>query len=160
MYTPGARILGAWIDRVPRFRRPAKPCLAAAALLLVSSVNARAAESSGSIVRPFGIADWAVLAVYAIALVGIGYYYSRRQSTSEEYFVAGRSLAPFLAGVSLYATMFSTLSYIGNPGETAQNGPILLCINLISLPAIYLIVGYLIIPPIMRLQVTLSLIHI
>lgn len=124
------------------------------AAALFFPVNLRAAESAESVVRGFGFADWAVLFVYAVVLVGIGFYYSRRQSTSEEYFVAGRNLAPFLAGVSLYATMFSTLSYIGNPGETAQNGPVLLCLNLVSLPAIYLIVGYLIIPPIMRLQVT------
>ena len=104
--------------------------------------------------RGFAAPDWIVLLAYTLLLIGIGYYYSRRQKSSEEYFVGSRSVAPFLAGISLYATMFSTLSYIGFPGELIQNGPILLCINLVAFPVVYLIVGYGVIPMVMKLPVT------
>uniref|UniRef100_UPI00404AAA53 sodium:solute symporter family transporter n=1 Tax=Cephaloticoccus sp. TaxID=1985742 RepID=UPI00404AAA53 len=89
-----------------------------------------------------------------MALIGIGIYYSRRQTTTEDYFVGGRSISPFLAGISLYATLFSTLSYIGVPGEIIQNGPVLVGIGVAAAPLIYLIVGYWIIPMIMKLPVT------
>jgi len=104
--------------------------------------------------KGFQSLDWLVVLGYALLLIGIGYVYSRRQKSSEEYFVGSRSVAPFLAGISLYATMFSTLSYIGFPGELIQNGPILLCINLAAFPVVYFVVGYGIIPLLMKLPVT------
>jgi solute:Na+ symporter, SSS family len=98
--------------------------------------------------------DWAVLLLYALLLLAIGFFYSRRQRSPEEYFVGSRSVAPFLAGISLYATMFSTLSYIGFPGEVIQNGPVLLVVGLAAFPVVYLIVGYWVIPMVMKLPVT------
>ncbi len=102
----------------------------------------------------FSAIDWGVVIFYALSLVGIGIYYSRKQTNTEDYFVGGRSVSPFLAGISLYATMFSTLSYIGVPGEIIQNGPILVVVGALATPLIYFIVGYWIIPMIMKLPVT------
>jgi len=113
-----------------------------------------AATAGDAPARGFGIVDWGVVLIYALALIGIGIYYSRRQTTTEEYFVGGRTVSPFLAGISLYATLFSTLSYIGVPGEIIQNGPVLVVVGVLATPLIYLIVGYWVIPMIMKLQVT------
>lgn len=115
---------------------------------------ASAATAGDAPSRGFGIVDWAVVLIYALALIGIGIYYSRRQKNTEDYFVGGRSVSPFLAGISLYATLFSTLSYIGVPGEIIQNGPVLVVVGLLAVPFIYVIVGYWIIPMIMKLPVT------
>ena len=89
-----------------------------------------------------------------MVLIGIGLYYARRQTTTEEYFVGGRTVSPFLVGISLYATLFSTLSYIGVPGEIIQNGPILIALGAAAAPLIYIIVGYGVIPMLMKLPVT------
>lgn len=114
------------------------------------AVVGKPAASTGG----FQLIDWLVVLAYGLLLIGIGYAYSRRQRSSEEYFVGSRSVAPFLAGISLYATMFSTLSYIGFPGEVIQNGPIFLCFNLAAFPVIYFVVGYGIVPLLMKLPVT------
>jgi SSS family solute:Na+ symporter len=116
--------------------------------------SALAAGAEASPPRGFGIADWLVLVVYTAALMGIGYYYSRRQTTTEEYFVGSRRLSPMLVGISLFATLYSTLSYFGSPGEIVQNGPVIIAVNLATVPLVYLIVGYVIIPIIMRMKVT------
>ena len=113
-----------------------------------------AAVSGEAVPRGFGGADWLVLAVYVAALIGIGFYYSRRQTTAEEYFVGNRRLSPMLVGISLFATLYSTLSYFGSPGEIVQNGPVIIAVNLATVPLVYLIVGYGIIPVIMRMKVT------
>lgn len=102
----------------------------------------------------FGIIDWLVVIAYALALIGVGVFYARRQTTTEDYFVGARTVSPFLAGISLYATLFSTLSYIGVPGEIVQNGPVLVVVGVLTTPLIYLIVGYWVIPMIMQLPVT------
>ena len=39
----------------------------------------------------FGLLDWSLVIACAAVLLGIGWYYARRQRTTEEYFVAGRN---------------------------------------------------------------------
>jgi len=117
---------------------------------LASAAESASASNSGG----FGTIDWIVVAIYAFVLIGIGIYYGRRQKTTEEYFVGGRSISPFLVGISLYATMFSTMSYIGVPGEIIQNGPVFIAVGILAMPLIYVIVGYLVIPMLVKLPVT------
>ncbi len=104
--------------------------------------------------RQFGGIDWIVLAAYALAILAIGFYYSRRQRTTEEFFVAGRNKRPILAGISIFASMFTLISYLAVPGEWVQNGPVVACFNVLSVPVILLIVGFFLIPGIMKLPIT------
>jgi len=134
------------------FHAPAKWAFLFA--LLATPIWAQATDTGPIPGRGLGSFDWLVIVVYALSLLGIGYYYSRRQGTTEEYFVGSRSVSPFLAGISLYATMFSALSYIGFPGELIQNGPVVLAVSVLTFPAVYFLVGYGVIPLIMKLPVT------
>lgn len=128
-----------------------------AILLFVAAImpiSAFASETGEAPLRGLGVVDWLVLVGVAASLVGIGAYYSRRQKTAEDYFVADRNMSPLLVGISLYATISSTLTYLGLPGEVVQNGPVFLGATLVAFPVVYLVVGYLVIPLIMRLKVT------
>jgi len=116
--------------------------------------TAFAAETGEAPLQVFGAVDWLVLVGVAASLIGIGAYYSRRQKTAENYFMADRNMSPFLVGISLYATISSTLTYLGLPGEVVQNGPVYLVASFVAFPVVYLVVGYLVIPSIMRLKVT------
>jgi len=105
--------------------------------------------------RDFGGFDWLVLAGYAGLLLTIGFRSSRRPATSEEYFTGGRSVRPFLAGISFFTATTSVITYLGNPGEYISFGPALtLYAPLLTLPFLYLAVGWLLIPSIMRLPIT------
>ena len=59
-----------------------------------------------------GMVDWAIILVYAFATIGRGYYYSRKQKDVREYFVGSGKMNPMLVGVSLFATLLSTISYL------------------------------------------------
>ena len=118
-------------------------------------VAAMAASGEGGTVQNgFRLLDWLVLAVYVIVLLAIGFRYSRRQDTTEAFFLANRNMKPFMAGISLVATLISTISYIALPGELIQNGPVYACLYIAALPITYFLVGWLIIPAIMRLRIT------
>ncbi len=63
----------------------------------------------------FGFVDIAVLVVYFLGTIGLGFYFHKR-STSTEGFTAGdRSLPGILCGLSMFATYLSSLSFIGIP---------------------------------------------
>ena len=97
--------------------------------------------------------DWVVIAVYAIGLLAVGWYYSRRTQTREQYLLGDRKMNPLMVGLSLFAALISTISYLAIPGEIVKYGPMILA-ELLSYPLIALVVGYLVIPFIMRLKVT------
>lgn len=97
--------------------------------------------------------DYAVIGLYAAGMLAVGRYYARRVRTADDYLLGGRSMHPLMIGLSLFATLTSTLSYLALPGEMAKNGPIVFA-ELLSLPFAYLVVGGLLIPRIVRQRVT------
>jgi SSS family solute:Na+ symporter len=101
-----------------------------------------------------GILDWIILVLYALMLLGIGWYYSYRQKNKEDYFFGGRSVSPFLSGISLYVSFFSAISYLAVPGEVIQYGPFYPLGVIIASPIIYLIACYFLIPFFMNLKIT------
>ncbi|HEV8132703.1 MAG TPA: hypothetical protein VGQ81_15760 [Acidobacteriota bacterium] len=103
--------------------------------------------------RGLGRLDWGVMALYGISMLGIGWYASRKQKSTEEYFVGSRNMKPFTIGISLFATLMSSISYLAHPGEMIKHGPVFLC-GLAASPIVYLVVGYALIPFLMRLPVT------
>ena len=97
--------------------------------------------------------DWAVIALYALGMLGVGWYYARRTSTTDDYLLGGRNMAPWMVGLSLFATLLSTLSYLAVPGEMIKYGPMVLA-QMIALPLVAVVVGWFLIPAIMQSRVT------
>src|ERR1700761_8405945 len=62
------------------------------------------------------IRDTIVLALYLCALVAIGLRFARRQTSTNEYFVAGRSIPGWAMGLSLLATISTSVTFIAYPG--------------------------------------------
>src|SRR5256885_4261608 len=66
--------------------------------------------------------DLAIIGVYFLIVFGIGFYFSRRERTSEEYFLAGRDIGWFFIGASLFVSNISTEDFIGLSGTGASSG--------------------------------------
>jgi SSS family solute:Na+ symporter len=66
-----------------------------------------------SILRPL---DLAVIAIYFAAVAFIGFWFSRRQNSTETYFVARRAVPFWAMGLSVFATIISSITFIAYPG--------------------------------------------
>ncbi len=99
------------------------------------------------------VADYLVVTAYMVLLLGVGVYLGRKQETTEDYFVGGRNMPWWAVGVSMLATLMSTLTYLGFPGELIQHG-MGQAIGLICLPFAFVVVGYVWVPFFMRLGLT------
>ena len=66
--------------------------------------------------------DIAIIVVYFIIIFAIGFYFSRRERTSTEYFLAGRDVGWFAIGASLFVSNISTEHFIGLAGSGATSG--------------------------------------
>src|SRR5438552_16197993 len=61
--------------------------------------------------------DAVVIVVYMAAMVLIGFWFARRQTSTEAYFVAKRSIPAWAMGVSLYAALITSITFIAYPGN-------------------------------------------
>jgi len=97
--------------------------------------------------------DFIILVVYLAGLIALGVSFSRGKQTQETYFLGNRNTPWYLAGVSILATLLSTLSYLSVPGETIRHG-IGFFANLLAFVFVIPIVNRWVIPTLMRLQYT------
>lgn len=63
----------------------------------------------------FGWANYGALGLYALILVGMGFYFSRREDATDDYFLAGNRIPWWAAGISIYATQLSAITFISTP---------------------------------------------
>lgn len=105
--------------------------------------------------RPHSLAtlDWVIIGLYAFGMLAVGWYYSHRTETTEDYLLGGRQMKPVSVGLSLFATLLSTISYLAWPGEIIRYGPIVLAM-IVAYPLVAFVVGWFMIPTIMKFKVT------
>src|SRR5215510_11630797 len=91
--------------------------LSAAFMSLLSAVP------DGSVAhRALATIDLAIIAAYFVVVFGIGFYFSRKERTSEDYFLASRDIGWFFVGASLFVSNISTEHFIGLSGTGASSG--------------------------------------
>lgn len=73
--------------------------------------------------------DLAVIVAYLIGMSLMGVYFSRRHSTTDDYFLGGRSFKGWVIGLSMVGTSISSVSFIGFPAEGFKAGWLLMIIN-------------------------------
>lgn len=94
----------------------------------------------------------AVIAYLAVALL-ILYWAGRKQKDTEDFFLGGRSMPWLAVGLSIMATLLSTNTYLGAPGEMIRYGPSYF-VGFLAYPVAAAIVLLLWIPFFMRLRLT------
>jgi SSS family solute:Na+ symporter len=67
-------------------------------------------------------ADLVIIGLYFCVVFAIGFYFSRKERTSADYFLAGRNVGWFAIGASLFVSNISTEHFIGLAGSGASTG--------------------------------------
>jgi SSS family solute:Na+ symporter len=68
------------------------------------------------------ILDIAVIAIYFCMVIWIGFYLKKRANTSEEFFMAGREMTAWIAGLSFVSANLGSLELMGWAGSAYQYG--------------------------------------
>lgn len=61
--------------------------------------------------------DGIILLAYLGVVLGMGLYYARRNTDTEQYFVSGRSLPGWVIGISMIGTTISSITFIAFPAD-------------------------------------------
>jgi SSS family solute:Na+ symporter len=69
-----------------------------------------------------GALDIAVIAIYFVMVIWIGFYLKGQANTSEEFFMAGREMTAWIAGLSFVSANLGSLELMGWAGSAYQYG--------------------------------------
>lgn len=88
----------------------------------------------------FGALNWMVLALYLLAMLALGYYFMRRAAGSDDFFKGGGRIPWWAAGISIYATMLSAITYMAIPAKAYATNwtyyPMLVTILVVGFPVV------------------------
>ncbi len=65
----------------------------------------------------FGTLNWITLALYLMLMLCIGVYFMHRNQNTNDFFRGGGRIPWWAAGISIYATMVSSLTFMGIPAK-------------------------------------------
>ncbi|MCE9604808.1 MAG: sodium/solute symporter [Planctomycetia bacterium] len=100
------------------------------------------------------VLDYAVVVGYLVGMLWLGAYFSRTQNTSDEYFLASRRIPWFAIGLSIIATLMSSLTYVSEPGEVWKSGITNMLGKMLAIPFEMALVWLVLIPFLTKLRYT------
>lgn len=65
----------------------------------------------------FGFLNYTVLALYLLALLAIGFYFSKREKSTDDFFLGGKRIPWWAAGLSIYGTQLSAITFMAIPAK-------------------------------------------
>ena len=97
--------------------------------------------------------DWIVIVVYLVSMLGMGLYFYLREkrNSTADFFVGGRSIPFWAAGVSLYAANTSSISYIAIPAKAFETNWQYMMNNLVAVLGLMFVATW-IVPLLRRLD--------
>jgi solute:Na+ symporter, SSS family len=70
--------------------------------------------------------DYIVIAITLLVSLGVGFYFAKRQTSTDSYFAGGRSIPSWAVGMSILATLISSITFLAYPGAAFKSNWILL----------------------------------
>ncbi len=80
-----------------------------------------ASANGGSLLKLSGL-DMVIIAIYFLVVLGIGFYLKKFASTGEDFFMAGRKMTAWVAGLSFISANLSSLETMGWSAMAYQYG--------------------------------------
>ena len=100
-----------------------------------------------------GWIDLCVMVVFFGLLASMGYYFSRRNTSTDEYFLGGRSFPSWAIGISMVGTIISSITFLAFPADAYKTSWLRFSIQFGMIPAV-VVAAYLAIPFYRRSKMT------
>lgn len=111
------------------------------------------AATPKSVAVPFGALNFTALGLYLASLIVMGWYFSRRENSTEMFFLGGRRVPWLAAGISIFGTQLSAITFMAIPAKAYATNWVYLLANL-CIPIVAPLVVFIYLPFFRRLNVT------
>lgn len=80
----------------------------------------------------FGFFDFGILFFYLLSMIGVGVFFSFRNKSSDDFFRGAQRVPWIVAGLSIFATMLSSLTFIAIPAKAFATDWVFFMINMMA----------------------------
>ena len=101
----------------------------------------------------FGAVNYGILVSYLLLMVMIGFYFSRKNKNTDDYFRGGSQIPWWAAGCSIFATMLSSLTFTGVPSKAFAQDWVYAMGNMM-IPVVAVLAVFIALPLYRKLDVT------
>jgi len=111
---------------------------------------------AGEVVSPkkgFNRVDYAAVVVYLALLVAMGFYFSKREKSTDDFFLAGKRIPWWAAGLSIFGTQLSAITFLAIPAKSFADDWIYFLVNM-TIIAVAPVVVFCYLPFYRRLDIT------
>ncbi len=81
----------------------------------------------------FGWVNYLVVGIYLVSIILVGLYFSTRNKNTDDFFRGGQRVPWWAAGMSIFATMLSSITFVAIPARAYSSDWILLFVNLMAI---------------------------
>jgi SSS family transporter len=103
--------------------------------------------------KGFGAVNYTILIGYLLLMIGIGFYFNRKNKDTDDYFRGGSQIPWWAAGCSIFATMLSSLTFTGLPSKAFAQDWVYAMGNMM-IPLVAVLAVYIALPLYRKLDVT------
>lgn len=109
--------------------------------------------TSKRVVKSLATLDYVVIVVYFAIILAIGLFFAKKQDSAEEYALGNREVKWWAAGISMFATAASSISFMAIPAIIAATSLVHVS-GIFFLIPMFFVSAYLTFPLLRRLKVT------
>ena len=88
----------------------------------------------------FGAINWSLLVIYLIGMLYLGYFFMKRGQNTNDFFKGGERIPWWAAGMSIFATMLSAITFMAIPAKTYATDwkyiPLAITIFIVAFPVV------------------------
>ncbi|MCD6392071.1 MAG: sodium:solute symporter, partial [Planctomycetes bacterium] len=88
----------------------------------------------------FGWIDFSTIGIYLTLLILVGVFFSFRNKNSDDFFRGGRRVPWIVAGLSIFATMLSSITFIAIPAKTYATDWLYFLVNMAAIAVTPLVI--------------------
>jgi len=91
------------------------------------------------------VIDWVIVVCYLGVIAYLGKYFSEKQKSTSDYFVGDRSIPAWAIGMSVLATLISSVTFLAYPGE-GFNGNWIRLVQGLAVPVVLIVIIWFVVP--------------
>ena len=92
--------------------------------------------------RHLGMIDLSTIIIYLMAMIGVGVFFSFRNKNSDDFFRGGQRVPWFVAGLSIFATMLSSITFIAIPAKAFMTDWVYFLVNMTAVAIAPFVIWY------------------
>jgi len=95
-----------------------------------------------TIKNSFGIINFTTLGIYLFLMIAVGFYFSARNKNTDDFFRGGQRIPGWAAGLSIFATMLSSITFIAIPAKVYATDWTFFIVNMMAVAVAPFVMWY------------------